>query len=411
MKKYFIPAIVSSAILVVGFIVYRYFFTKTEPETVVITNEVTMGELITEVTATGTVEPVDQVDVGTQVSGLVEKIYVDYNSVVKKGQLLAELDKTNLNESVANAQAAYNSAQSQLNFQQQNYDRQKKMYQAEVISKADFESAEYQLQNAKADLAQRQTALSQARTNLSYANIYSPIDGVILAKEVEEGQTVAASMSAPILFTIAKDITKMQVEANVDEADIGEVTEGQRVSFTVDAFPELEFSGRVKQVRLGAVTTSNVVTYTVIVDADNPDHKLKPGLTATIAIYTKELKNIISIPAQALNFSPDSSLLLSYYKKNGITKQLPVSKGAVGNTVWVQKADGTLERKSIAIGEKDGVNVQVISGLNVGEKVVMTISEVQQEQSSETEKSGDSPFMPKLNKKGKKSLPASLPQK
>ncbi|WP_262492805.1 efflux RND transporter periplasmic adaptor subunit [Paenimyroides marinum] len=365
------------------------------------TTDVVTGEITNEVTATGTVEPVDQVDVGTQVSGLVEKIYVDFNSVVKKGQLLAELDKTNLNESVSNAQAAYNAAQSQLNFQQQNYNRQKNMYEAQVISKADFETAVYQLQNAKAAVTQSQTTLRQAKTNLGYAYIYSPIDGVILTKEVEEGQTVTASMTTPTLFTIAKDITKMQVEADVDEADIGNVVEGQRVSFTVDAFPELEFSGRVKQVRLGATTTSNVVTYTVIVDADNPDQKLKPGLTATITIFTKELKDIIVIPAQALQFTPDLALLTSYYEKNGITDPVP-AVNEEGTSVWVLKQNKAIEQKNITIGDKDGVNVQILSGISAGEKVVTAISETKVVSNSQSDSSSDSPFMPKPPSRGNK---------
>jgi RND family efflux transporter, MFP subunit len=239
-------------------------------------------DITTTVTATGTVEPVDQVEVGTQVSGIINHIYVDYNSEVKKGELLAELDKTNLQESVNNAQAQFNAAQNELNYYHQNYERQKNMFQSGVISKAEYEQAEYQVNNAKQTLNQRQTALAQANTNLSYANIYAPINGIILSREVEEGQTVAASMTTPTLFTIAKDITKMQVEADVDEADIGNVKDGQRVIFTVDAYPMQEFSGKVRQVRLSPTIESNVVTYTVIIDADNPEQKLKPGLTATV---------------------------------------------------------------------------------------------------------------------------------
>ncbi len=403
--KYIIAAI---ALIVVGVGVKLLFFPKQVIQVIVTTTDVTTGEIITEVTATGTVEPVDQVEVGTQVSGLVDKIYVDYNSGVRKGDLLAELDKTILNESVANAQAAYNSAVSQLTYQQQNYDRQKRMYEAQVISKADYEYAEYQLQAAMATLSQNQTALRQAQTNLGYAYIYSPIDGVILTKEVEEGQTVAASMSTPTLFTIAKDLTKMQVEADVDEADIGNVEVGQRVSFIVDAYPGVEFSGRVKQVRLGATVTSNVVTYTVIVDADNPDQKLKPGLTATIAIYTKELKNIITVPAQAMAFTPDAELLAEYCERYGFDS-VSTDNHTSGSTVWLKISSGAIESKAVEIGEKDGVNVQIVSGLNVGDKVITSITKLKVAVSKE--KDSESPFMPKPPSRNNKKSTASLSKK
>ena len=226
----------------------------------------------------------------------------------------------NLQEAVVNAQANYSSALNELNYYQQNYNRQKQLYDAQVISRQDYEQASYQYTNAKATVTQRLTALNQAKTNLGYANIYAPIDGIILSREVEEGQTVAAQMSAPTLFKIAKDLTKMQVEVNVDEADIGQVKVGQRVSFTVDSYPNEEFSGVVKQVRLSPTTSSNVVTYTVIVEAENPDEKLKPGLTATIAIYTSELRDVLIIPAKAINFTPDAQTLAAYYQQQHITR-------------------------------------------------------------------------------------------
>jgi len=197
MKKHIKKIIIIALLVVVAFGVY-HFFMKEKPALILLqTDEVTQGDVTTEVTATGSVQPVDEVEVGTQVSGLVSKISVAYNSQVKKGQLLAELDKTNLQENVINATANYNSALNELNYYQQNYDRQKKMYSAQVISQQDYEQALYQLNNAKASVAQRLTTLNQAKTNLGYANIYSPIDGIILSKEVEEGQTVAASMGGP----------------------------------------------------------------------------------------------------------------------------------------------------------------------------------------------------------------------
>lgn len=395
-KKYFKSSVIVLIAAIVVFFVYRYFASDKKTNIAVQTVKMTRQNVTTSVTATGTVEPVDQVEVGTQVSGIINHIYADYNSQVKKGQLLAELDKTNLQESVNNALAQYNAALNELNYYQQNYNRQSNMYKAGVISKADYEQAAYQIKNSQQTVSQRKTALAQARTNLSYANIYAPIDGIVLSREVEEGQTVAASMTTPTLFTIAKDITKMQVEANVDEADIGGVAVGQRVSFTVDAYPQEEFSGRVRQVRLAATTESNVVTYTVIIDADNPEQKLKPGLTATITIYTQELTGINTIPAAAISFSPDTETLQKYYQQNGITAKIPDIKTGKNKDkfIWVKNNDGSLSQKQITIGISDGVNVQVVKGLSGKEQIVTNLDE-QQQAVAKTDSEASSPFMPK----------------
>lgn len=396
MSKYFKYSIVSLVAVIVIFTVFRLLNGGTPALVELSTTKVEKGTITTVITATGTVEPVDQVTVGTQVSGLVSKIHVDYNSVVHKGQLLAELDKTNLNEAVNNAKAAYDAALNELNYYQLAYNRQKNMYDAGVISNADYEQATYQIRNAQALVAQRKTSLAQAQTNLGYANIYSPIDGIVISKEVEEGQTVAASMSAPILFTIAKDITKMQVEADVDEADIGGVKDGQRVSFTVDAYPDKEFSGKVKQVRLGATTTSNVVTYTVIVDADNPDQQLKPGLTATITIYTKEITDVKTIEVQALNFKPDSSLLMKYYEQHDIKDTYPaIQHGKDKKHLWVKNSTGSINSKEVSIGETDGIHAEVRSGLEIGEEVVTKMEEISPKELKASSGLGGSPFMPK----------------
>ena len=394
-KKYFKSSVIVLIAAIVVFFVYRYFASDKKTNIVVQTVKMTGQNVTTSVTATGTVEPVDQVEVGTQVSGIINHIYADYNSQVKKGQLLAELDKTNLQESVNNALAQYNAALNELNYYQQNYSRQSNMYKAGVISKADYEQAAYQIKNSQQTVSQRKTALAQARTNLSYANIYAPIDGIVLSREVEEGQTVAASMTTPTLFTIAKDITKMQVEANVDEADIGGVAVGQRVSFTVDAYPQEEFSGRVRQVRLAATTESNVVTYTVIIDADNPEQKLKPGLTATITIYTQELTGINTIPAAAISFSPDTETLQKYYQQNGITAKIPDIKAGKNKDkfIWIKNNDGSLSQKQITIGISDGVNVQVVKGLSGKEQIVTNLDE--QQAVAKTDSEASSPFMPK----------------
>lgn len=404
-KKYFKNSIIVLVAAIVVFFGYKYFTTEKKASIAVQTVKLSKQNVTTSVTATGTVEPVDQVDVGTQVSGIINHIYADYNSPVKKGQLLAELDKTNLQESVNNALAQYNASLNELNYYQQNNNRQNNMYKSGVISKADYEQAAYQVKNSQETVSQRKTALAQARTNLSYANIYAPIDGIILSREVEEGQTVAASMTTPTLFTIAKDITKMQVEANVDEADIGGVEVGQRVSFTVDAYPQEEFSGRVRQVRLSATTESNVVTYTVIIDADNPEQKLKPGLTATITIFTQELKDIDTVPASAIAFSPDTETLQKYYQQNQIKAKIPEIKTGKNKEkyIWIKNNDGSLSQKQITIGINDGINIQVVSGLTGSEQIVTSLEE-QTEPVAKSESDGSSPFMPKRpNNNNKKS--------
>lgn len=403
-KKYFKNSAITLIVVIAVIFVYRYFTQEENPTISVHTVKMTKQNITTSVTATGTVEPVDQVEVGTQVSGIINHIYVDYNSQVKKGQLLAELDKTNLQESVNNAMAQYNAALNELNYYQQNFNRQNSMFKSGVISKADYEQAAYQMKNSQQTVSQRRTALAQARTNLSYANIYAPINGIILSREVEEGQTVAASMTTPTLFTIAKDITKMQVEANVDEADIGGVEVGQRVTFTVDAFPQQEFNGKVRQVRLAATTESNVVTYTVIIDADNSEQKLKPGLTATITIFTQELKNVNTIPAGAISFIPDAEILQKYYLQNGITVKIPEIKIARNKEkyVWIKNKDNTLSQKLITVGINDGVNVQIKNGLD-GNEAILTSLDEQKEDTVKTQ-SENSPFMPKRpNSSNKKS--------
>ncbi|PJJ67258.1 efflux RND transporter periplasmic adaptor subunit [Chryseobacterium geocarposphaerae] len=403
-KKYFKNSIITLVAVIAVFFIYQYFTQKKDAKISIQIVKLSKQNITTSVTATGTVEPVDQVEVGTQVSGIINHIYVDYNSQVKKGQLLAELDKTNLQESVNNALAQYEAALNELNYYQQNYNRQNNMFRSGVISKADYEQAAYQVKNSQQTVSQRKTTLAQARANLSYANIYAPIDGIILSREVEEGQTVAASMTTPTLFSIAKDITKMQVEANVDEADIGEVKVGQRVSFTVDAYPQEEFNGKVRQVRLAATTESNVVTYTVIIDADNSEQKLKPGLTATVTIFTQELKNINTVPAAAISFSPDKEVLQNYYLQNQLTGKVPETKTGKNKEkyIWIINKDKSLSQKQITVGINDGINVQVNNGLTGDEQIVTALDE--QQEAVAKSGSESSPFMPKRpNSNNKKS--------
>lgn len=405
--------IIISLVAIVGLAALAYFtvFKKTETTVQIETTTVKKGDISTLVTATGTVEPVNQVDVGTQVSGDVKKIYVDYNSKVKKGQLLAELDKTNLKASLLEAQATYKQAVSEEKYLKNKFERQKQLYEKKMIPISDYEEAEYNLIKAQQNVVQSLSALNKAKTNLSYANIYSPIDGVILSRDVDEGQTVAASLETPTLFTIAQDLKEMQVEADVDEADIGMVKQGQRVQFTVDAFQGEEFTGTVTQIRLNPTVSSNVVTYTVVIKAENPDMKLMPGLTATISIYTVELNDVLTIEAKALNFSPTPDALQAYNEQNGLQNKPPKGappsqpKGKNTAVVWVKNGK-ELVSKTIKTGVSDGVNVEVKDGLSLGDKILYKLS---LESGSTTEKpggsdeEGGSPFMPKPpGKKNKK---------
>ncbi|MEH6407310.1 MAG: efflux RND transporter periplasmic adaptor subunit [Leeuwenhoekiella sp.] len=383
------------AILVV--IVAYFFFRESDTSQIVAeTVPVKKGTVTKMITATGTIEPTNQVEVGTQVSGEVEKLYVDFNSIVTKGQLLAELDKTNLNAALLQAQATYDNAINEKKYLETIYNRQKTLYDNEVISQSDYDDASYNLNNAKSTVTQRLSDLQKAKTNLGYAEIYSPIDGVVLSRDVDEGQTVAASYSTPTLFTIAQDLKKMQVEADVDEADIGEVKEGQRVTFTVDAYQGQEFNGTVTQVRLDPTIESNVVTYTVVIQADNPDLKLKPGLTATVYIYTLELKDVLTIEAKAVNFTPDTNSLTAYKAQKEASQKTPVIPSATGESekiVWLSK-NGNIEPTIIKTGANDGVNVQITSGVQQGDKLVYNLKTVSNAESNVATES-ESPFMPK----------------
>ena len=394
-----------------GVAAYFIFFSENKNSVVVVSAQpAKMGSIANVVTATGTIEPIQQVEVGTQVSGEVNKVYVDYNSQVKAGQLIAELDKTNLKVSVSEAQISYEKALNELNYIKKNYERQKSLYADKLISEADFDEISYKYNNAKSSLTQSKASLDKAKTNLGYADIYSPVDGVVLSKSIEEGQTVAASFNTPTLFTIAQDLTKMQVEADIDEADIGQIKVGQRVTFTVDAFQNDVFNGKVVQVRLDPKVTSNVVTYTVIIEADNPDLKLMPGLTATVSIYTLEISNVLTIPESALNYKIDFELLEKYYAQNGVKTERPEmpkdsasfkkrSKGEKpdkrGNFVWVI-SDKKLERKPVTIGESDEINYQVISGLSENDSVVTSLKSVTKKDLAQAK----SPFMQQRPNRG-----------
>ena len=369
MKKKTRTWLIVIAIVIVAAVVVAVV---TRPKEVAVISEepCTVGTIENTVTATGEIQPVYKVEVGTQVSGIVEKMYVDYNSVVTKGQLLAELDKSLLNEQVKQAQATLSTSTSNRNLAQKNFDRVKALYEKKAATQEEYDQAETNLEQAKNQMITAQSDYERSRTNLKYAEIYSPIDGVILSKAVEEGQTVASSFSTPTLFTIAKNLTDMQVEADVDEADIGLVKEGQRVRFTVDAFPADVFSGTVKQIRLEPTVTSNVVTYTVIIDAPNPDGKLYPGMTANITIISQS-ENGVLIPMEALSLSiePDMELFL---QKEGYTVER-LHEGDMSNTAFV--LDGkTLRQLNVTTGLSDGANVMIKEGLQEHDRVVRNIS-------------------------------------
>lgn len=350
------------------------------------------------VTATGTIEAVKTVTVGTQVSGIINKLFVDYNSVVKKGQVIAELDKQNLQSQLnsakaqlSQAQANLLSAQSDLAYQKANYQRNKTLYNKGLISANDYEQSRLSWQTANATVAERRDAVaaareevSRAQTNLSYAVITSPIDGVVISKSVEEGQTVAASYSTPELFTIAKDLKDMRVIANVDEADIGGVKVGQRVTFTVDAYPNDTFEGAVTQVRQEATTTNNVVTYEVVISAPNQDLKLKPGLTANVNIYTEEIKNVLSVPSKALRYTPEKETV-------GGRKIQDVTNAK--NKVWTLEGN-TLVAHKVTVGSTDGVHTQILGGIKDGAKVITGIATPEADDSDDANDGTQSPFAP-----------------
>lgn len=349
------------------------------------TAAVAPANIMNSITATGTIEPVTSVTVGTQVSGIVSKLFVDYNSVVKKGEVIAELDKTNLMSQLNTAKTQLATAQSQLNYQTANYKRYKTLFEKGLVAADDFDNAKLSYTQAKEQVASAKEEVQRAQTNLGYATITSPIDGVVLSKSVEEGQTVAASFSTPELFTIAQDLTNMQVVADVDEADIGDVKEGERVSFTVDAYPDDTFEGEVKQVRQEATTTNNVVTYEVVISAPNADLKLKPGLTANVTIYTAERKGVLSVPSKALRFTP---------QRETVGKMKIVDVANAKNKVWTIEGNSIVAHK-VNIGMTDGTNTQIVGGIAEGTKVITGLNVMGGEEKMPMEAQGEkSPFAP-----------------
>ena len=388
-----------------------------------VSTKVVQTTISTTISATGTLEPVDQVEVGTQVSGDIAKINVDFNSKVKKGQIIAELDKSKLKATLTQAEIAFRSAETDYKYKESTYNRVKKLSESHSASAVELETAEYNMNSAKLSVERSQNEVNQARLNLSYATIKSPIDGVVLKRAVEVGQTVAASMSTPTLFVIAKDLSQMKVMAAVDEADIGQVKQGQRVTFTVDAFQNETFNGSVQEVRLNPTTTSNVVTYTVVITAENPEQKLLPGMTATCTIVTQEITDAIAIPVKALKFTPADGTPMAEppkgmrpphgesgdstsgdfpkgdFKKGDFPppgsfpksfKKRSDGKKPSGNLVWVN-IDGKAAPRPVKTGISDGVNIQILKGLSVGDSVVVSQETVT---ATKEKSSASSPFMP-----------------
>lgn len=354
--------------------------------------KVERGNITNTVTATGTIEAITTVNVGTQVSGILEHVYVDFNDNVKKGQLLAKLDETPLKTQFAQSQSQVDQAQAQLTFQEATFNRMKPLFEKQLIAKSDYDQALYNYENSLASLSIAKSALERSKVNLGYATITSPIDGVVLNRAVEEGQTVAASFNTPTLFTIVNDLTQMEVQTSVDEADIGKIQQGQRVEFTVDAYPDLKFEGIVSQVRLQPVTTNNVVTYIVILNAPNPDKKLMPGMTASATLYVEEKSNTLKLSGKAVRFAPNTEYLANMFakiQKSGDAPagapqsigSMPSGMGFPGinndpktKTVWLRDEKMEMRPTIIKTGIDNGSNVEVLSGLKEGDEVIISMN-------------------------------------
>ena len=411
--------IIASLILVLA--ICAFLFLRPSKKEIIWTTQVIQPATVElSITATGYVQPVDQVEIGTQVSGEIEHIYVDYNSKVTKGQLIAELDKSTLNERLTQTLANEKSSQAALTLAEQTYNRTKELYDAKAATLKEFEQATSQLVQAQSAYENAKTNVREARVNLSYAEIYSPIDGIVLDRQVEEGQTVAASFSTPTMFIIAKDLKNMQVEADIDEADIGQVALGQRVIFTVDAYPTLSFEGTVGQIRLQPTVTNNVVTYTVIINAQNPDEKLFPGMTASVTIITQS-ETAPVVPLEAMNFQPTHEIFKSLDRPElpkpekgkfpprpenmptpGEMPNFPSEFGTIpsmpmgsapdmkGQMVWVKNGN-SIQPRPIETGLSDGVNSIILRGLQEGDTVVLSATT----EVKETKKRpGSNPFLP-----------------
>lgn len=383
-------AIVVAAALIAVFFIWNFFAGGDKKEKVILdAQKVEYKNMVNSVTATGTLEPVVKVEVGTQVSGIIDKIYVDYNSEVKKGQLIAEMDKVTLQSELQGTQAEVASNKTQYEYQLKNYNRNRLLHEKGLLSDSEYETALYQYEVAKNNYDKSLATLDKVKRNLGYATINSPIDGVVISRAVEEGQTVAAGFSTPTLFTIANDLTQMQVIADVDEADIGEVKEGQPVEFTVDAYPNDTFHGKVTQVRLEATVTNNVVTYEVVISAPNPDYKLKPGLTANVTITTLQKDNVLAAPSKAFRFNPNIELLNSI----NISVTPADEQVIVGKHLWIKQGN-SLKAVAVKVGVNSGNFTEILSGdIKSGDEVAVGMDTFDPLVAANASKE-QSPFMP-----------------
>ena len=389
-KKVFISA--AAIIVLTGAGLWIFGGKKSNQTISFATSAVHKGTISNSITATGTIEPVTEVEVGTQVSGIIDKIYVDYNSVVKAGEVIAEMDRVTLISDLQSAQATYDGAEAEYMYQEKLYERNKTLHEKQLISDTEYEQYEYNYRRAKSTYDQSKAALAKAQRNLSYTTITSPIDGVVTSREVEAGQTVASGFETPTLFTIAADLTKMQVVADVDEADIAGVKDSARVTFTVDAYPNDVFEGRVKQIRLGSTnstssstssTSETVVTYEVVITADNPDLKLKPRLTANVTIFTDTRENVLVVPNKALRFTPDKKLAGGKAIKDCNSQK----------KVWTMDATSIIAHP-VKTGMSDGSNTEIVSGISEGTEII-TETIVKGEMPEMSEEGGEqNPFMP-----------------
>lgn len=368
MNKKRIILIAAAIVVVAGAVVWALAGGTKKQEVKYETATVSRQDISNFVTATGTIEPVTEVEVGTQVSGIIDKIYVDYNTVVKQGQLIAEMDKVTLESDLASAQATYDGAKAEYEYQESLFRRNQGLHDKQLISDTDYEQSQYDYLRAKSSFDSSRAALEKAERNLSYATITAPIDGVVISKDVEEGQTVASGFETPTLFTIAADLTQMQVVADVDEADIGGVEEGQRVEFTVDAYPGQTFTGEVTQVRLGessdgssiSTSSSTVVTYEVVISAPNPDLKLKPRLTANITIYTLDKRGVLSVPTRALRFNPVTPI---------VGKNAVIADCEGEHKLWTREGN-TFTAHPVQTGISNGTYTEILSGVDEGTTVI-----------------------------------------
>ena len=405
-KRTTIIIIIIAAVIIIGIFLFKHF--SGESQNIQIETE-TIGraDISNTVTATGSLDAIVSVDVSTQVSGKIDKIYVDYNSIVKKGQLLARLDTMVLASKLKSSKASLDQAQADYEYQKSKYERYQKLIVKKLIAQTDFDEIKYNYKSSIANMEIAKASYETNKTDLEYAYIYSPIDGIVEERDVEEGETVASNFSAPTLFKIANDLTHMKIEANVDEADIGQVKINQRVEFNVDAFPDRTFSGKVTEVRLDADTEATVITYTVVINAPNPDKTLLPGMTANVVFYVTEKKNIVVVPNKAIEFTPETNSLISYKQTHPeikVTMPKPGEQlsGDKQKEVWVL-TDSTLYPKIIEVGETNEINYELISGLNEGDRVIISMSSFKGKIKSSETGSSKSPFMPtrpgKNNKK------------